>query len=102
MRHIIKTPIALILVVALVIAGIGIAIKIINPPPMQGYISRKTSHPEYYPATIATPTVYCLGITSHNRQEACSWYVNEAVYNSYEVGDIVGHPSALEKIPMPE
>ena len=64
-------------------------------PPMEGRITRKTSHPAYYPANYNTPTVYCLGITDHNGNRAVSWKVSKQIYDSYNIGDLTGEPSGL-------
>lgn len=62
-------------------------------PPMDGRITRKTVHPAYYPAFPGTPTVYCLGITAHNGNEAVSWKVSREIYDSYNVGDLTSNPT---------
>lgn len=67
-----------------------------NQIPLDGYINSKVTHPEYYPNYPNTPTVYCLGITSHNGQMAVSWRVSKEVYDSYEIGDLAGYPSNVK------
>lgn len=67
-----------------------------DKPPMDGWITRKTSHPAYYPTYPDTPTVYCLGITAHNGNEAVSWKVSKEVYDSYSIGDLTGMPSNVK------
>ena len=88
---------ATIVIFIAIVALMTIAIMSLpNNPPMDGYISRKTSHPAYYPAYPDTPTVYCLGITAHNKQEAVSWTVSKEIYDSYNVGDLTGEPSNVK------
>lgn len=83
---------ALLVLITLAVYGI---LEVLNPPPIDGYISSKRSHPKYYPATADTPIVYCLGITSLNKQEAASWQVSKEVYDSYNLGDLTGNPTNL-------
>lgn len=82
--------IAIVTLITITIMSIG------DNPPLDGYISRKTSHPAYYPAHFNTPIVYCLGITAHSGQMAASWKVSKEVYDSYNVGDLTGHPTNLK------
>ena len=92
-----RTNIKIIAVIGIFIALvtlITIAImSVADNPPLDGYISRKSSHPAYYPAHFNTPIVYCLGITSRSGQTAASWKVSREVYDSYNVGDLIGEPS---------
>lgn len=77
-------------VIALIIIG---AAAWTNLPPIEGRITRKTSHPAYYPANYNTPTVYCLGITDHNGNKAVSWKVSKEIYDSYNIGDLTSNPT---------
>lgn len=83
-----------LIVAAMAMAAVALH-AVINPPPIAGYISSKNAHPQYFPVDQNTPTVYCLGITSHDKHQACSWYVSEKVFNSYNIGDIAGQPTNL-------
>lgn len=92
--------------VAKILAAILLLLWVISPrsqqdaPPMDGYISRKSCHPVYYPYDATTPVVYCLGITSSDHRCAWSWQVSEDVYNSYCVGDMVGFPTNMPSITL--
>lgn len=81
---------------ALFFAG-SIALLVINPPPMTGYVSSKNHHPKYFPATHSTPEVYTIGITDVHGQRSVTWIVDEQVWGLYEVGDEVGYLPRTEK-----
>lgn len=89
MNWVVAAVIALVLFVVLITTGVQAR----NAPPMDGYVTRKSHHPKYYPAFPDTPWVYCIGVTSSDKQRACSWIVDEDTYISYRVGDTIGNPT---------
>lgn len=93
MNYVVTAVVALVLAVVFIIA----CIQAKDNPPIDGYVTRKTHHPAYYPVFSGTPWVYCIGITSNDRQRACSWIVDEDTYNSYRIGDAIGEPTQVKE-----
>ena len=86
-KDIIISIICLVLALAFVAGTIYLLAG--NPAPMAGHISRKSYHPEYFPADKDTPLVYCLCITSDNGKKTTNWTVSKEVFDRYSVGDPV-------------
>lgn len=86
------------LIATVAIVGIVIMVGIAQiRPPMTGYIDGKSYHPAYYPVDQNTPWVYCLGITSTDGRAATTWKVNKETYDSYNIGDLTGQPTNIER-----
>ena len=85
------------LVSTIVFATGAIALNIIDPPPMTGYITDKDHHPAYYPVDSNTPEVYVLAITDVAGRRCVSWVVSKERWELYSVGDIVNWIPKLSK-----
>lgn len=85
------------LIATVVIVGAVVGWCRSNVPPMTGYIDNKTYHPAYFPADPNTPWVYCLGITSTDGRASTTWKVNKETYDSYNIGDLTGQPTNIER-----
>lgn len=93
-----KHPVSLILLlIAVTCIIVAIVLYVRTTPPMDGYIDGKSYHPAYYPVDQNTPWVYCLGITSTDGRAATTWKVNKETYDSYNIGDLTGQPTNIER-----
>lgn len=88
-HYVIGIVTALLLTVLICCCIVQLAYAAPGMPPMTGYITVKSFHPEYYPATALTPWVYELIITSPDGQRGQTWRVDMETYNSYTEGDYV-------------
>lgn len=81
-----------LLIVLIILALIAVALsfyKASNPVPMTGYVTKKTYHPEYFPADDRTPWVYCVVIQDTTATRCASWRVPKEVYDRYTIGQYV-------------
>lgn len=82
----------ILLVALIVLALIALLMSIYKataPVPLTGYVTEKTYHPAYFPATAETPWVYCVVIQDEEARCCTAWQVPKAVYDRYTVGQHV-------------